>query len=434
MNLKMRKIDLPYGHASFTLNLPGGEILDVVAANPVSLPQTTPTQAVAQALAAPIGSPGIAGVVSPGDQICLIVPDATRMWQSPSVSVPLVVAELNKAGVKDADITILCACGTHRRMTPQEHEKLCGPDIATRIRIIDHQCGEMTEMRHLGTTSRGTPVYFNRHAVDADKIITVCGVVYHFLAGFGGGGKMLLPGIAANETVQANHKHALNNGMGSGMNPGVRPGEISGKNPFHADILEAAEMLPPAFSLNVVVNDRQEIIKAFAGDWKKAHLEACGLVGEMDGVRITRQADLTIASAGGAPKDINIYQAVKLLSNAMAATRPGGTIILLAECPEGFGNADCEHQIRDLKSMEEREAELRGRFSIGAFAGYLCAESAQKFRIILVTEMDAKLFSATGIMVVNTLETALDLAARLNGGHLPPAIVMPHGATTLPII
>lgn len=429
----MTAINLPYGAQSFTLVLPEEEILAVVKANPSGLAPATSAAAVKEALARPIDSPPLGEVVKAGEKICLLVPDITRLWESTFISAPIIARALNGAGIKDEDITVLCATGTHRKMTKEEHERLLGKDLVKRLKIVDHQCGDESGMADMGKTSRGTPVKFNRVAVEADKLISLCGVVYHFLAGFGGGGKMLLPGVAACETIQANHELALLPGMGSGLNPEVRAGNLTASNPFHADIEEAAAMCPPDFSVNVAVNDKFEIIRAFAGNWLTAHAEACRLVAKMDQVDVPRKSGLLIASAGGMPKDINLYQSVKLLSNSMAAAKEGGTIILLAQCGEGFGNEDTARQIKDMKSMEQREKALRGSFSIGAFAGFLCAEASEKYNIILVSDMAPADYANTKIHAVATLDEALAKTRELNGGKLPDAaIVMPHGATTLP--
>lgn len=428
----MAEITLPYGDKSFTLNLDDSKIMLVVKANAPDVPNMSQEEAVREALANPVDSPPLSAILKKGEKVCLIAPDITRLWQSPFVSAPILLEEMNKCGVEDKDIFILCACGTHRRQTPEEHARLLGAEVVKRVKVYDHQCADKADLRFMGTTSRGTPVYFDRRAAEADKIVSMCGVVYHFLAGFGGGGKMLLPGVSGCETIQHNHELALNSGFGSGANPEVRSGNLSSSNPFHADIAEAASMLPPSFSLNVVVNDKFEIIKAFAGDWQKAHLRACELVRDMDGVEIPEKSNFVIASAGGTPKDINLYQGVKLLSNALAAAKAGATIILAAEFSEGFGNEDTKTQICDFKDMNSREKALRGSFSIGAYAGFLFAEAADQYNLILVTEMPASDFSATKARVAPNLREALELAEK----DLKPgarAVIMPHGATTLPM-
>lgn len=427
----MPEVKLPYGHTNFLLDTDKLNVLEIVSQNKMDFSGHSPREVVEKALANPIDSPTLPELIHKGDKICVLVPDVTRIWQSPAVSVPIMIAAINRCGIPDSDITILCATGTHRRMSEAEHEHLLGREIIHRLKVVDHQSMEKSEMRKIGVTSRGTHVWLNRHAVEADKIISVCGVAYHFLAGFGGGGKMLVPGIASDETIQANHRLALLPGIGHGRNPEVRSGNYSESNPFHADIFEAAAMLAPIFSLNVVVDDVFNIVAAYSGNWRKAHARACELVREMEAVPIRAKADLVIASAGGAPKDINLYQGIKVTVNAVEAALPGATLILLAQCPEGFGNDDTRRLLCDYRTMHEREQSLRDKFSIGAFVGYFFAECSERFDLILVTQMQQEEFGNTRIHAVGSLAEALELAKnRLTD----PCIIMPHGATTFPVI
>ncbi len=423
---------MQYGDKTWSLEVADENLVAELESRTAERSALSEAEIVRQALASPVGSAPLHELVRRGDKVCVLVPDVTRLWQSPAVYAPEVVRALNEAGIPDDDITILSATGTHRSQTREEHVRLLGEDLVRRVKIVDHDCRDTPNMVRVGTTSRGTPVLFNRCAVEADKIVSCCGVVHHFLAGFGGGGKMLLPGIAAYETVQHHHNFALNEGFGSGTNPDVRSANLEDSNIFHADIVEAASMLAPCFSLNVVTGDHG-IIAAFAGDWQKAHLEACRMIDALNAVDIPSRAPLVIASAGGYPKDINLYQTIKLLSNALAAVEPGGTMILLSRCGEGFGSEDVERQLTAYASMEEREKALRSTFSIGSYVGFLFAEAAEKQTFILVTDMDAACFARTGIIAVKTLDEALAVARQRNGGSLSmKTILMPHGATTLP--
>ena len=321
----MSEHTLHYGDISWTMPMADKNLAAVLESNPVSLPVMEPDQAVREALRHPIGSPCLKDIVSPGEKDRLLVPDVTRLWQSPAVYVHVMVEELNACGIPDSDILIVTATGTHRAHVGDEQARLLGEDICRRIRVVDHDCRDTAHLVHVGDTSRGTPVWFNSYAMACDKIIITCGVVYHFLAGFGGGGKMLLPGIAGYETIQRHHKQALNPGFGNGTNADVRSANMADSNIFHADIFEAAAMARPCFGLNVVVNDDYRILKAFAGDWVQSHAAACRLVDSMEGVTIHERTPLVVASAGGYPKDINLYQTIKLLSNALSAVQPGGT-------------------------------------------------------------------------------------------------------------
>lgn len=421
-----------YSKTSFPVPISEDRIACELESNTVPLPRRTPEENVRYALAHPIGSPALDQVVTPGEKVCVIIPDVTRRWQSPSVYVPIVIEALNAAGIPDRDITILSANGTHRKQSDEEKVSLVSQAVFDRIGVVDHVCTDKDSLVYLGTTSRGTPVWINKLAMEADKVILTGGIAYHFLAGYGGGRKYILPGIAGHDTIMKNHNLALNPGFGSGSNPEVRSANLSPSNPFHMDMAEAAAMVKPAFLMNVVVNDRYEIISAFAGDYIKAHTEGCRLVDRMEGIHVTEHTPLVIASAGGYPKDINLYQSSKTLCNALSVVEPGGTVIVLSECPEGFGDAECGRLITDFDDMDAREHYVRDNFSIGGFIGFMFAEAAEKHNLILVTGMDQSQFSKTRIKTAKTLDEALALARRLTGREDLRVTLLPHGANTLP--
>ncbi len=426
---------MKYSDTEFAVSLDPGQVVAEVHANAVNLPKRTVREHIEYALDHPIGAGPIEEAVKPGEKVCIIISDTTRRWQQPSTYLPVLVERLNKAGIPDEDMLILCATGTHRKQTEEEHISLVGEDLYRRIRFIDHQCDDKEHLTYMGTTSRGTPVWLDSYAMACDKIILTGGVVYHFLAGFGGGRKSIVPGIAGRETINTNHNNALNKGLGSGSNPRACNGNMTDSNPFHSDLMECAAFAKPAYLLNVVVDDNYQIVGAFAGDWRAAHAAATKLVQQLDGVPIPRRTQLVIASAGGYPKDINLYQTSKTLSNALAAVAPGGTMILLSECREGFGDPDCEAQICNYDTMADREKDLRANFSIGGFVGFLFAETSENYHLILVTDLPRERFARTKIQVARTLDEALALAAACNGGSLDgvETTLMPHGGSTFPL-
>ena len=421
-----------YGKTSFPVTLAPEEIAAELEPNAVELAQKTVPELVRDALAHPIDSKPLKELVKPGESVCIIISDVTRRWQSPEIYIPIVVEELESAGIRDEDILILSATGTHRRQTPEEHMGLVTEAVYRRIRVEDHVCTDEDNLQMVGTTSYGTPVLLDKRALACDHIVLTGGVVYHFMAGCGGGRKSILPGIAGRETIMKNHNLALNPGLGNGSNPEVRSANMTDSNPVHADMMEACAMAKPSFLINVVVDDNQKIIGVFAGNWITAHRAACDLVDRMYGVPAKEQTELVIASAGGYPKDLNFYQTIKTLSNALVVAKEGGTIILVTKSDEGFGNDDTQRQIAGYETMLEREKDLRENFSIGAFIGYLFAEAGEKYNMIAVTDIPQADFGTAKIHVVSTLDEALELARQYHGGKLPRATLMPHGANTLP--
>lgn len=432
----MTQIKIPYGDTFFTFERPEEGILAILEANELSEITKTSSEVIKDALESPFASERLEKIIDKNDTVAILVPDITRSWQSTNISVPILVEKLNSLGVSDSQITIIFATGTHRKPTPEEHVRLLGTDLPKRIKIIDHESSKKENLKLLGNTSRGIPVYINKHAVDADKVITVGGAIYHFMAGFGGGPKMVVPGIAGDETIQQNHKLALNPGLGNGRNPQVTSGNITMDNAVHADMVEAATFLKPDFSLYVVVDENYNITHAYAGDWLKAHMKACAICDELNRVEIPHPADLIIASTGGTPKDINLYQGIKAFFNAEKAANPGATIILLMKCPEMIGSDDFAAQICDFDNMLDREMALRNHFSIGAFIGYLYAEACENYNIILVSDLDPEILAHTKQKaVVKTLDEAMVIAKKYLGKKFrEKAIVMPNGATTMPFI
>ena len=321
---------MKYSNIEFDVNIPEEQIACELESNVVELPQRSVKEHIEYALDNPIGAGDISTVVKKGDKVAIIISDVTRKWQAIPTYLPILVDRINKCGVPDEDITVISACGTHRRQTDEEHKELLGEDLFKRLKIIDHECDKKEDLVYMGETSRKTPVWLNKYAIEADKIILTGGVVYHFLAGFGGGRKSIVPGIAGRETINTNHCNALNPGFGNGANVNACSGNLSKTNPFHDDLEEAAAMAKPAYLLNVVANSNQEIIAAFAGDWIEAHKAATELVDSIDGVYVDERTPLVIASAGGYPKDINLYQTSKTLSNSKTMIAEGGTMIILS--------------------------------------------------------------------------------------------------------
>ena len=337
-----------------------------------------------------------------------------------------------RQGNPDISVRLLVATGFHRLTTRKELTSKLGEGIVNSEEIIVHDAFDPDSNVRIGVLPSGAPLVIDRAAVETDLLISEGFIEPHFFAGFSGGRKSVLPGIAGRETIMKNHNLALNPGLGAGSNPEVRSANLSDSNPVHADMMEACAMVKPTFLINVVVDDNQKIISAFAGNWITAHKAACDLVEKMYGVAAKEKTPMVIASAGGYPKDLNFYQTIKTLCNALEVVEDGGTIILVTKSDEGFGNDDTERQIAGYETMLDREKALRENFSIGAFIGYLFAESAEKHHLIAVTGIPQEQFGTAKIHAVKTLDEALELSRQLNGGKDLRATLLPHGANTLP--
>lgn len=426
----MKEINMKYGQGELKAFIEEKNLLEVIESSAFKQDKTE-DEIISEALYNPIDSNRLKDIVHEGETVCIIISDITRSWQKPHKFLYKIVEELNAGGVKDENIIFLSAQGTHRKQTRQEHEILLGKELSKRFEVYDHDCFDEESMVYLGDTSYGTPVIVNKRAIDCDHIVITGAIIYHFLVGWSGGKKSILPGISSFKTISHNHSLSLNEGLGSGTREKVCSGNIV-ENPIHDDMMQAAAMVKPSFMFNVIMGPDGNIAGAVAGNYMTAHEAGRRLVDNIDGVDIKRRADIVIASAGGAPKDINLYQSIKTLINAKEAVVDGGTIIVLAQCSEGIGEIkDIKDMILNFDNMRDREKDLREHYTISKFVGYFFCETGEKYKLILVSEINPVLLKNTKIILTKTLEDALKIAYEGENKNLTVNL-MPHGASTLP--
>ena len=426
----MKDFELKLGKGTVKFSINEKDIIGIIDNNP-EVNYKTEEEVIREALENPISSPKLKEIVHAGEKICIIIPDVTRIWQKPAMYLPFIVEELIQAGVYSEDILFMSATGSHRDQTEAEYKQLLGDKLYGKFNIIGHDCKDKGNLIYLGKTSYGTPVTVNKKAMECDHIIITGGIVYHFLVGWSGGKKSILPGISSYETIMTNHGLSLNENLGDGTRSEVKCGNIT-NNPIHLDMEEAAALVAPSFMFNVIMGSSGNISAAVAGNYISAHEQGRKYVDESDSVNISEKADLVIASAGGYPKDINFYQSSKLFMNSIEAVKKGGTIIALTECSEGLGgNDEVSAILSNYDTLLKREVALRKDYSISKHVGYLACEIAQNFNLILVSNLDPKFIKNTGIKLVRTIHEALALAYRDKGGNLK-TYIMPQGANTLP--
>ncbi len=426
-----KQYSLRYGKGTIEFELPADQVLAEVMGKDVA-PVADIPNAFQKALDHPIDAPPLKELIRPEYKVAVLVSDITRAWQRNDLILPVLLDYLNEAGLKDSQITIIIAVGAHRANTEAEFSELCSKEVCQRVRVVNHDAWN-SEMTYLGKTSRGTEVSVNSIVAEADRVIMTGGVIYHYMAGFGGGRKSILPGVAALKTIQQNHLLALTDTVGGGSNPDCANAVTDG-NPLHEDMMEIAAFVQPDFLINVVPNLDGAIAGIFTGNWVSAWQKACGMVEEIYGVHVEKQADIVIASAGGYPKDINLYQSQKTIDNASYAMKPGGATILVAECPliqdppEFFDWFENE----DLYTME---VAARKNFLISSWLAIKQLEYKDRGTIILVTEPENfELAKKAHVEPVANIEEALALAFRRVGKEKPTITIMPKGANTFPII
>jgi nickel-dependent lactate racemase len=377
---------------------------------------------VERALQNPIGSKRLSEIAKPEHKVAIVVDDATRHAPSNVMILP-VLAELNAAGVKDENVTVIFGCGTHRAVKPEEAERLLGEEVLKRVKTLSHDC-KAQDLVYVGTTkTHGSRVLLNRTFAEADVKVLLGDVGFHYYAGYGGGRKSVMPAISCEETIKHNHAMLLH--------ANARTGVLAG-NPVHEDMTEGARLAKVDFILNVVANSKGEIVKAFAGDLEQAFLEAIKLVDAMYRVTVDRRADIVVVSPGGYPADMNLFQAYKALDNALEAVKRGGVIILVAECPEGHGNHvfyDWMARFGDLKTVER---EIKRNFVLGGHKAYYLLKALQNHQIILVSSLPD--YYAANIFRVKTaraVNDALNEAFKIAGSQAR-VWAMPWGNYTLP--
>ncbi|MGI5919525.1 MAG: nickel-dependent lactate racemase [Christensenellales bacterium] len=410
---------LGYDKTQLSLIIPDENVLGVLTPNHVEVGLTGADE-VKRALAAPIGTPKLSEIVKPGEKIVIITSDITRPVPT-AVILPPVLDEIEAAGCSLEDVCVVFALGNHRPHTEEERKKLLGQDAYGRVKCVDH---DRSDCVHLGYTRAGTPVDIFRPVAEADRVIAIGNVEYHYFAGYSGGAKAIMPGVSTHAAIQANHSMMV-------LDTAVA-GRIEG-NPLRADIDSVTEFVRLDFIVNVVLDEKKNIIYAAAGHHIKAHRQACAFLDRLYKIPIAEKADIVVVSAGGFPKDINLYQAQKALDNAKNACKPGGTIILAASCKEGLGEEAFERWMTQSESPEFMVEEIQRRFELGGHKAAAIAMVLQNKSIYLVSDMPDSFVSSIFLMPFASLQDAFDDAFK-KAGENAKCYVMPYGGSTLPDI
>jgi len=427
-----RHFELKFGKETIDFRIPTEQVIyELIGEN--QPPPEDLASAYGHALAHPIDSPPLVEIVKPGETVAIAVSDITRAWQHNELTLPILIDSLNKAGIADKDITIIIAVGAHRQNTKKEMEELCSKAICKRVKVVNHNAWDTDNMVYYGKTSRGTKVSFNSIVANADRVILTGGVIYHYMVGYGGGRKSILPGVSSLATIQQSHMWAMGKCLGDGSNALSANMKTEG-NPSHEDMMEAAAFLKADFIVNVVPNLDGDITGIFAGNWITAWQKATKMVDKIFGVKIQEQADIVIASAGGYPKDINLYQSQKTIDNAVYAMKPGGVTIILAECPDIEEPGEFFDWFRYSNAFDMEKA-VRENFLISGWVAVRQLEYANMGHILLVTrEKNLKLARKAGVQGVASMEEALAIAHEKCGSKSPKYTIMPQGANIFPIL
>ena len=419
------EISVPYGRTRLTAEIADDRLQAVLYTHLESyVPPMEETALVEAALASPIGSEPLETLVQGKKNIVLIASDHTRPVPS-RVLVPPMLRAIRR-GNPEANITILIATGCHRGTTKAELIEKFGEEIVEKETIIIHDCAAEEEMVTIGTLPSGGALRINRIAEEADLLISEGFIEPHFFAGFSGGRKSVLPGIAARETVYWNHNAEFI------ASPHARTGILEG-NPIHRDMIYAARASRLAFICNVVINAKHEVVGAFAGDCEQAHLAGTEFLKKLC-LCPKVPADIVITSNNGYPLDQNIYQAVKGMTAGEATCREGGIIIMVAACNDGHGGESFLHTMtQDLtpaRILEQIQSTPKQDTVPDQWESQILARILSKHQVVLVSECDPELVKAMKMHPATDLREALTLAEQLLGN--PGTItVIPEGISAI---
>lgn len=366
----------------------------------------------------PIGSKRLGEIAKAGQKVALIISDVTRPCPSYKI-LPFVVGELNEAGVKDEDIIIVSGLGSHRKQSREEHQRLVGDDLFHRVKVVD---SDVEDFVLIGESSRGTPFEVFTPVVKADIRVAVGNIDYHYFAGYSGGCKAVVPGVCTRRTIEKNHSMMLLHD--------AKVGKADG-NPVRSDLEESLQFLSLDFIVNVVLNEEKEIVAAVSGHPIEAHRKGCAILDTLYKQPITELADIVIASPGGLPKDINVYQTQKALDNAQWAVKEGGIIILVGECGEGYGEKTFECWVNEANCAEDLLERIQADFKLGGHKAAAIAKVSQKAKIFLVSSLPKEKAEKLYMTPFSDLQAAYD-AALAEKGENATVYGMTVGGTTLP--
>jgi nickel-dependent lactate racemase len=415
MEHQTKSYSLPYGKDKLTFALPASYEVSLLSPARVAA-AANPVQLVHQALDRPAGEKKLtafAGVRS----AAIAINDKTRPVPHRHLLPPL-LARLEALGLPPQAITLVIATGTHPPMPPEEFGLVVPPEILARYPVICHNAYDPDSLILLGQTGRHTPVWINRDFARAELRLVVGNIEPHQFVGFSGGVKSAVIGLGGAETI--NHNHAMM------TDPQARLGKYE-DNPVRQDIEEMGRLIEIHFALNAILNEAKELVTVIAGEPRAVIEQGIPRVRELYQINASQPFDLVIASPGGHPKDINLYQAQKGLAHAALVTKTGGAIVLAAACPEGTGSDKYEQWMEDKTSYQEVFDRFQQEgFRVGPHKAFQIARDASQRRVILLSDMPAGLVRRLLLEPADSLEMALslvlpDLAPQARIGIMPMA-------------
>lgn len=420
------KVKVPYSKTYWNIEIPDENLVGVLESNASKfVTELTQEEIVNRALDNPIGGKKLEELVIGKKNVVIITSDHTRPVPS-HITLPIMLKRIRSVN-PEINIKILIATGYHRPTTKEELIFKCGKEVAENEEFVMHFSKEKDSLAKVGILPSGGELWLNKLALETELLIAEGFIEPHFFAGFSGGRKSVLPGVAGAKTVLANHCSKF---IASDY---ARTGILK-NNPIHEDMLYAAEKANLAFILNVVIDSEKKVINAFAGDRVLAHEKGCEFVTSLAKVSKV-EADIAISTNGGYPLDQNIYQAVKGMTAAEATCKEGGVIIMIAACNDGHGGQsfyDNMVQASDPEEVLKKVLEIPADRTIpDQWEFQILARILSKYTVIMVTDLcDPDIIKAMHMEHAYTFEEALERAFKLKGQAAKVAVI-PDGVSVI---
>ena len=415
-------MELKYGRKNLEFEIESSRVLDVLKADEKE-GLKYPLKAVENSLKEPVGTAPLAELLRAKkiNELVIVVNDVTRFTPY-NYMLPPLLETIAEAGIKKEQVTFIVATGVHSPHSAEQNKEIFGEEIDSSYNFIHHDCDQ--ELADLGQLSTGNQLKINRKVVEADFVITTGVILPHYMAGFSGGRKSILPGVAGRESIEANHSMMVEV---TAEKPDLEA------NPISQEMFEAAEKVGVDFILNVVTNSSREIVQVAAGDYRQAWEAGIAQSAEMYHLPLTEKADAALVSSGGFPRDINIYQAQKALDHADHAVKKGGTIIWVAECSEGYGEERFQNWMEEAQRPEDNIERIKEKFLIGGHKAFAISKVAAEKEIILISSLSQEQTENIFAKKMDTIQEAVEyLEAKYEGNY--SAYIMPQGSLTVPVV
>jgi len=406
------QVCFPYGNCEKVVDIPDQKLVGVYQPHEKAGVTDLRTE-VMRALSSPIESPRLAQLACGRKIAAIVVDDVTRAVPTRDI-LPLILGELRAAGLDAQDVTVIVATGLHRPLTPRELDAIRG-DLP--VEVVNHDAKDPAQLVPIGRTSLGQEILINRRFMEADLKVLTGDVEYHQFCGYGGGAKSVYPGLA--DAASIRHNHSMMEIEGTG------PGRIEG-NPVRQEVEEVGRMARVDFILNVVMNSHKQVVRAFAGHPSAAFREGAALVDQMYRVKANKAVSLVIASPGGFPKDVDLYQSQKAVSAARRLVAQGGDIVVLAECRDGHGSELFDRWMTEARSLDDIFRRIQTKFVMGGHKAYQFARDIRWARVHLLSSLPAQKIRSYFMQPLASVE---DLQPLLEGATSIAA--MPQASLTL---